>query len=426
VQLIETSAILDLSTRGEAAERRAALAVNHAATHPVRVCFVVESGTDVRMVEGMAEHFELYILARKIEGGVEINHPPTTRVETVVGPASRAAFARVVFAYLFRRSREFDHVIVQGYGLAALAANLVAAMTSVPTTMLVCSPVEAYYRCRVENSIDGKPFRRREFAALRLIARLNALIGARYIVLSRHLRDAVRGYGSRRPIEIIPIYGVDTSAFSPSIEPKNVIRARRGLPANSSLILFSSRIAPEKDHETLLTAVRLMIASGRDVWLLNRSGGYRSLLERARRAGVADRLIATDAVDPRLELPDDYRCADVCVQASREEGLGFSVLEAMACGAPVIAADVGGLRETVLEGRTGWLYPPGNAPALARTIAAVLDNPGEASRRATAAREFVRENFARDAVFGRLSEVIAQSVQTRLGRASRNSAGQSC
>jgi len=177
----------------------------------------------------------------------------------------------------------------------------------------------------------------------------------------------------------------------------------------------------------LLTAVRLMIASGRDVWLLNRSGGYRSLLERARRAGVANRLIATDAVDPRLELPDDYRCADVCVQASREEGLGFSVLEAMACGAPVVAADVGGLRETVLEGRTGWLYPPGDAPALARTIAAVLDNPGEASRRAIAAREFVRENFARDAVFARLSEVVAQSVQSRQRRrASRNSAGQSC
>ncbi len=425
--MIETSAIPSRSTRGETAERPPAFAVNYAAAHPLRVCFIVESGTDVRMVEGMAEHFELSILARKIEGGAEINHPPASRVETVVGPASRAAFTRTVLAYLFRRSREFDHVIVQGYGLAALAANLAAGMTAVPTTMLVCSPVEAYYRCRVDNPIDGKPFRRRELAALRLIARLNALIGTRYIVLSRHLRDAVRSHGNRRPIEIIPIYGVDTSGFSPSSESRDIIRGRRGLPANGSLILFSSRIAPEKDHETLLTAVRLMIASGRDVWLLNRSGGYRSLLERARRADVADRLIATEAVDPRLELPDDYRCADVCVQASRAEGLGFSVLEAMACGAPVVAADVGGLRETVLEGRTGWLYPPGDAPALARTIAAVLGNRGEASRRAIAAREFVRENFARDAVFARLSEVVARSVQSRQRRrASRNSAGQSC
>ena len=331
-----------------------------------------------------------------------------------------------MIAYLFRHSREFDHVIVRGYGLAALMANLAARMSAVPTAMLVCSPVEAYYRCRADNPVEGKSFCRRELAALRLIARLNARIGTRYIVLSRHLRDAVRSHGTRRPIEIIPIYGVDTSAFSPSPESRDLLRTRRGLPTNGSLIFFSSRIAPEKDHETLLTAVRLMIASGRDVWLLNRSGGYRSLLERARRADMANRLIATEAVDPRLELPDDYRCADVCVQASREEGLGFSMLEAMACGAPVVAADVGGLRETVLEGRTGWLYPPGDAPALTRTIAAVLDNPGEASRRATAAREFVREHFARDSVFARLSEVVAQSVRSRRGRASRNSAGQSC
>ena len=402
------------------------MAVGYTAAHPLRVGFIVESGTDVRMVEGMAEHFELSILARKIEGGAEISHPPSSTVDIIVGPASRAAFARMVLAYLFRRSCEFDHVIVQGYGLAALAANLAARMTAVPTTMLVCSPVEAYYRCRVDNPIDGKPFRRREFAALWLIARLNALIGTHYIVLSRHLRDTVRNHGNRRPIEIIPIYGVDTSAFSPSSESRDIIRARRGLPANGSLILFSSRIAPEKDHRTLLTAVRLMIASGRDLWLLNRSGGYRSLLDRARRAGVADRLIATDAVDPRLDLPDDYRCADVCVQASREEGLGFSVLEAMACGAPIVAADVGGLKETVLEGCTGWLYPPGDASALARAVAAVLDNPGEASRRAAAAREFVREKFAREAVFARLSEVVAQSVQSRRGRASRTSAGKNC
>src|SRR5260370_14509677 len=104
-------------------------------------------------------------------------------------------------------------------------------MTAVPTTMLVCSPVEAYYRCRVDNPIDGKPFRRRELAALRLIARLNALIGTRYIALSRHLGDAVRSHGNRRPIEISPIYVVDTSTFSPSFQSRGIIHALRDVPA---------------------------------------------------------------------------------------------------------------------------------------------------------------------------------------------------
>ena len=115
---------------------------------------------------------------------------------------------------------------------------------------------------------------------------------------------------------------------------------------------------------------RVLIDRGRDVWLLHRSGGYREFIKDAERFGVAERVVATDAVHPHQQLPLDYQAADVFVQASRAEGLGFAPLEALACGTPVVAAAVGGLKETIRDKETGWSYPAGDVDWLARSIAA--------------------------------------------------------
>ena len=96
-----------------------------------RVCFIVESGTDVRLVDGMAERFDLTVLARKISDGVEISQPPSRPLKIVMGLPSRAGFARLVLTFLWTRRLDFDHVIVQGYGIAALAANLVGRLRKI-------------------------------------------------------------------------------------------------------------------------------------------------------------------------------------------------------------------------------------------------------------------------------------------------------
>ncbi len=360
-----------------------------------RLCFVVESGTDVRLVEGLAERFDLTVLARRIAGGAEVSHRPSVAFPTVVGPASRLLFARVVWDWLRQRQDSFDFVVVQGYGPAALAANLASRVTGVSTGMLVCSPAEAYYRCRSIEAYPGKRFRRRELVALHIFARLNAKLGRQYIVLSRHLGDVVRGHGARGRIDVAPIYGVDTDVFKPAREPKARIRARLGLPTTGALVFFSSRVAPEKDMTTLLRAARMLIDRRRDIWLLHRSGGHRAFVDRAQAAGLVGRVVAGDALHPSLPLAEHYQAADLCVQASREEGLGFSPLEALACGVPVVAANVGGLRETIIEGETGWTYPVGDAAALAACIEAALDDPAEAQRRAAAGRSMVHRQFDR-------------------------------
>ena len=373
-----------------------------------RLCFVVESGTDVRLVDGLAERFELTVLARWIPTGVAISQSPACAADIVLGSASRARFGLQVWSRLISGPR-FDLVLVQGYALAALAANAAARLGRAPAFMLVCSPVERYYRCRLNNGGPGKTFRLWEYLGLTALARVNARLGRHYIVLSQHLAQIVRSHGTRAPIDVAPVYGVDTTVFRPTTEAPATLRRRLGLPTGGAVIFFSSRIAPEKDSKTLLTAFRTLVRGGRDLWLVHRSGGYQRFLQEAERFGVAERVIADDARHPLEGLVLNYQASDLCVQASREEGLGFSPLEALACGVPVVAAAVGGLRETILDGQTGWTYPVGDSTALAQCIAAALDYPDEARRRAAAGRRLVAERYDRAEVFNRL-ELILRST----------------
>jgi len=371
-----------------------------------RLCFVVESGTDVRLVEGLTERFEVTVLARRIEGGREINYPPIIMVPTVIGAPSRQRFAALISKYLLQFRRGIDLVMVQGYGLAALAANLAGRVTGIRVVMLVCSPLEDYYRCRKSNPESDKSFKLGEMLSIHLLARANALVGRKYVVLSRYLADVVNRHGVRGRVDVVPVYGVDLSVFVPSIFSKTDIKMKLGLPTTGSLIFFGSRIAPEKDAHTLLEAIRSVVDSGRELWILHRSGGYQLFLEQAKRFRLSERVIATDAVHPHRDLPRDYQACDLFVQASLAEGLGFAPLEALACGVPVIAASVGGLRETIVEGRTGWTYPPGDSRVLALRIGEALDDQIEATRRATAGRDLVSARYERRRVFQRLAESL--------------------
>lgn len=377
----------------------------------IDVDFVVESGTDIRLVQGLQARTNLRLIARRIPQGRIVSQAPDRPVDILEGPVSRPAFARFVARELARESTGNRVVLVQGYGAAAAAANLAGRLHGFPVFMLVCSPAEAYYRCRAADPVGGRPFRRVELAGLEALARLNAVIGGRYIVLSAYLEGIVRRHRRDVRVEQVPVYGVDASVFRPTAEPKQDIRLELQLPSGGALLFFSSRIAPEKDAETLLAAVGRLRAGGRDVRVLHRSGGWRRFQERASALGLGAAVLAGDAVPPFVPLARLYQAADVCVQASREEGLGFSPLEALACGVPVVATSVGGLRETVIEGRTGWTYPAGDDGALADAIADVLDRPDEAQTRTGAGRMLVLSRFDRDSVFDRLLQIFTASIQ---------------
>jgi glycosyltransferase involved in cell wall biosynthesis len=361
------------------------------------VWLIVESGTDARLVEGLAALVDLKVLARAIPGGRAVSQP--TDVPVTIGTASRIGFAWLVVATLLRASR-YDAVLAQGYGLAALAANVAARLKRTPCWMLVCSPIAEYYETR---KAAGMRHSGLVVFAIHTLGYLNGLIGRRFIVLSRHLAGVVRRYAPSARVELIPVYGVDLDVFAPKAD-RAAARAARRLPSSGRIIFSSSRVAAEKDAATLIAAFAALVHEGRDVYLLHRSGGYRELVEVAARAGADARVIAGG------DLALDYRASDICVQASRAEGLGFSVLEALACGTPVVASAVGGLVETIRAGETGWPVRPADAAAMAAALREALDHPEEAERRARTGAAMVREQFESTQVFRRLASVLGASA----------------
>jgi D-inositol-3-phosphate glycosyltransferase len=151
--------------------------------------------------------------------------------------------------------------------------------------------------------------------------------------------------------------GVDVDRFRPMDSQE--CRRKLGLDPDLPVLLFIGRIEPLKGIDVLIRAsaqldgrFQLLVVGGDEKDAL-RKGGLESL---ARDMGVHGRVIFADAV-PHQELVRYYNAASICVMPSYYESFGLVALEAMACGVPVIASRVGGLKETVRDGQTGYLVP---------------------------------------------------------------------
>jgi len=98
----------------------------------------------------------------------------------------------------------------------------------------------------------------------------------------------------------------------------------------------------------------------------------------------------------RDDVPEVIAAADIVVLPSWSEGLPLAVLEAMACGKPVVATPVGGVARAVVEGKTGLLVPPGKPGRLAAAISRLLQDPVEAARMGAEGRRRVESRYSLD------------------------------
>jgi glycosyltransferase involved in cell wall biosynthesis len=185
-------------------------------------------------------------------------------------------------------------------------------------------------------------------------------------------RDLVACYGlAPATIHVVP-NGCDGQRFHPGIAPEAVARKYQ----LGAYLLYVGNLLPHKNLPTLLRAFaavagrvphRLVIAGKKDPRY------YPSLQAMAGALGLAERVLFLDYV-PAEELPALYAGAAACILPSLYEGFGLPVLEAMACGTPVIAARRGALCEVAGEA-AAWVEPS-DAEAMAHAIEAVLQDPG--------------------------------------------------
>ena len=261
-------------------------------------------------------------------------------------------------------------------------------------------------RSSVRNEVLYLLYRAASYASLRRADGVIAVSRAAAATLRRH------GVPDSR-IRVIP-HGVEAL---PDMGDGAAARGEFGIPPDAPLVVTVGRLDPMKGHACLLEAaaeVRRHFPSAR--FLLVGGGPLaEDLRARARALGLEGAVLFAGV---RNDVPRLLRAADLFAFPSLDEreGFGIALLEAMACGLPVVASRAGGIPEIVPDGRGGLLVPPRDARALAGAIRALLGDP---SRRAALGREGrrrVEDAYSIRACVAATEDFYEECVRAQAGR----------
>ncbi|UCC58955.1 MAG: glycosyltransferase family 4 protein [Candidatus Bathyarchaeum sp.] len=209
----------------------------------------------------------------------------------------------------------------------------------------------------------------------------------RVITVSKKTMEYVRKLGADMSKTSVIYNGVDIDTFHP--ENKSESRKKLGLPTNRKIILSVRRLVYKNGLDTLIESVPLVTRNHPDtLFVVAGKGPSKKLIEdRIKELGIKDNIKLTGFVPDKL-LPVYYDAANCFVLPSASgEGLPLVLLEAMACGVPVIATTVGGTPEIIKHMKNGVLVPPRNPEAMAKAVSKLLSEErlgpaiGEESRR---------------------------------------------
>jgi starch synthase len=239
----------------------------------------------------------------------------------------------------------------------------------------------------------------------------------RVIAVSAQMRDDVLAHFSVDAERVRVIHnGVDTGVFRPT-ERRDALD-RHGVRA--PYVLFVGRISEQKGIFHLLEAAAEL---PEDVQVVLCASSPDTLeLEARLGAAVAQhpRVRWLNAMLPREDVVQLYSHAALFVCPSVYEPFGLINLEAMACGTPVVATAVGGIREVVVHDETGWLVPPADPAALAAAMRALLAQPERAAAFGRAGRQRAKGMFSWERIAERTLEVYREAIAAHGSDSARN------
>lgn len=238
---------------------------------------------------------------------------------------------------------------------------------------------------------------------LRLIERLTVRLDDMTLVSSTRFGPIYEELGARRVR--VNHYGMDTSAFANKLANlrtnshpgsgdgfTRVVMVAHMYPSNA----LAFRYVGVKGHEVLLDAARIALQRDGTLKFLivgdvfAGGGDYRKSLE-ARASGIAH---SVDFVGNSDNIPGILARADIAVNPSLSESASYTAMEASLAELPVVVSDVGGLTDTVLHGKTGFVVPPNDAESLAEAILAIASDSELSRKLGTAGRAHVDETFS--------------------------------
>jgi glycosyltransferase involved in cell wall biosynthesis len=213
----------------------------------------------------------------------------------------------------------------------------------------------------------------------------------RLTVVSHAMKDAVVDMGVPANKIFVISMGVDLKErFVPTSHKKRA----------SKKLLFVGRLVEKKGLNILIDAMPRIVSLFPDVQLTVAGSGplEADLRKQCRSLGLSDH-IAFLGSQPQSKLPGLYQQATMAVfpfvraKDGDQEGLGLVVIEAMGCGCPVIASDLPAIKDSVIHGKTGLVFPPGDSMALAQTIINALQHPEKQKKMAQRAMKKVHNEF---------------------------------
>jgi glycosyltransferase involved in cell wall biosynthesis len=295
--------------------------------------------------------------------------------------ADEELFCRMAWSEIARRSSAPDLVVAHALHQAARLRTI-----DVPVAVYLPGPPHPRYRADLQ--------------------RADALISDGWA--AKHLPDVIG-----RPVDDV-LKGVDTALFTPE-GPS--LRPQHGLDGKH-VVLCVTRLVPIKNLPLLVDAIADVRRRRSDVVLVLVGEGPQqgALAAQARAAGMAD-VVRFAGYVAQEETPAWYRTADVFALPSDFDNSPNVVLEAMASGLPVVATDVGGLRDYIVPGRNGMLIEKGSRAALAAALESYLGDAAAAAATGRQNRADALEQFSWSVSAARMLSVFERIVEAHRGAA---------
>jgi glycosyltransferase involved in cell wall biosynthesis len=286
------------------------------------------------------------------------------------------------------RQRRIDAVVTVGTGDKMFWGRLAAWFAGVP---VICSALHC----------TGLPER-----VERLNRLLTPLTDAFIAVAEPQSRYLAKSEGCPADrIRVIP-NGIDTARFQPK-QPNESLQQKFGLTPETPVVGIVAALRPEKNHELLLRAAALVherVPTAK--YLIVGDGPRRASLEK-----LTEELSLSDAVrflGTRRDVPEMMALFQVLALTSHMEANPVCLLEAMACEKPVVATDVGSISETVSDGQTGYLVPPGDVATLADRLVALLEDRQLAAAMGRSGREKVLARWSTERMVEGYQDLIGE------------------
>lgn len=206
----------------------------------------------------------------------------------------------------------------------------------------------------------------------------------RVVTVCESDRELAMASGISRPDRLVTIHNA-----MPDVDPQ----LRADPAAQPPRLLMVARFAPQKDHDTLFGALAGLTGLVWELDLVGAGPDEEAVRQKADDLGLAGRI---RFLGMREDVPELIAASQVYLLISHWEGFPRSILEALRAGLPVVATDVGGVREAVLDGETGFVVPEKDHAILAERLRTLLADPTLRGRMGAAARALYEAHFTFD------------------------------